>query len=152
MTSPNGCAWRSTGPGRRTRCRSPAGWRAWANWPAGSRTTSTICSAVILGSTAFLEDELTALNEQDTGRPLTGPLLDVQQIKNAAERAARQTQQLLAFGRRETVQPRPVDLNDIVTAIHGLLSTTLGAKIHLVAVGATVCIRSWPTPANSNRY
>ncbi|MEU7907349.1 PAS domain S-box protein [Actinoplanes sp. NPDC049118] len=89
---------------------------------------------VILGNATFLEDELTALNEQDTSRPLAGPLRDVQQIRNAAERAARQTQQLLAFGRRDTIQPRPVDLNDVITSIHGLLGTTLGPKIHLVAV------------------
>ncbi|MEV4281361.1 PAS domain-containing hybrid sensor histidine kinase/response regulator [Actinoplanes xinjiangensis] len=89
---------------------------------------------VILGNVSFLEDELIALNERDADRPLAGPLLDVQQIKNAAERAARQTQQLLAFGRRDTVQPRPVDLNDVVTAMHGLLDTTLGPQIRMITV------------------
>jgi two-component system cell cycle sensor histidine kinase/response regulator CckA len=89
---------------------------------------------VIIGNICFLEEELTALNERDASLPLAGPLLDVQQIKNAAERAARQTQQLLAFGRRDTVQPRPVDLNDVVTAMHGLLDTTLGPQIRMITV------------------
>jgi PAS domain S-box-containing protein len=89
---------------------------------------------VILGSVSFLEEELATLNDQDPSGPLAGALRDVRQIKNAAERGARQTQQLLAFGRRDTVQPRPVDLNDAVTYMQRLLGTTLGPNISLTAV------------------
>jgi len=106
---------------------------------------------VILGSVSFLEEELTAVNEHDPAGALTGALRDVRQIRDAAERGARQTQQLLAFGRRDTVQPRPVDLNDAVTYMHRLLSTTLGPKISLTPYEARVCAWSWPTPARSNR-
>ncbi len=43
------------------------------------------------------------------------------EIKRAADRAATLTQQLLAFGHRQVLSPRPVDLNPIVSARLGAL-------------------------------
>jgi two-component system, cell cycle sensor histidine kinase and response regulator CckA len=57
---------------------------------------------------------------------------DVQQIKSAAERAARLTRQLLTFARREAVQPQPLDLNAVVDDVRNLLSRSIGAHIELI--------------------
>jgi PAS domain S-box-containing protein len=56
---------------------------------------------------------------------------DVEQIKMASERAAHLTHQLLAFARREVVQPEVVDVNDVVSNVEQLLRRTLGEHIEL---------------------
>lgn len=56
---------------------------------------------------------------------------DVDEILRASGRAARLTQQLLAFARRQMVQPRVVDLNQVVANVTSLLRRLLGADIVL---------------------
>ncbi len=56
---------------------------------------------------------------------------DVAQIQRAAERATALTHQLLAFARREIVQPRVLDLNQTVTDVEELLRRTIGADVLL---------------------
>ncbi len=61
---------------------------------------------------------------------------DVEEILQASGRAARLTQQLLAFARRQMVQPRVVDLNQVIANVTSLLRRLLGADIVLdVATG-----------------
>lgn len=57
---------------------------------------------------------------------------DVEEILRASGRAAQLTQQLLAFGRRQLVQPRIVDLNALVREVTSLLGRLLGADIALI--------------------
>jgi two-component system, cell cycle sensor histidine kinase and response regulator CckA len=57
---------------------------------------------------------------------------DVEQISRAAERSARLTRQLLAFARREMIQPRPLDINAVIHHAEGLLPPILGENIELV--------------------
>lgn len=52
-------------------------------------------------------------------------------VQNAAERGANLTQHLLAFGRRQTLLPEPVDLAEAITHVAGLLRRTLGGHITL---------------------
>jgi PAS domain S-box-containing protein len=59
-------------------------------------------------------------------------LEDVQQINDAAERSAELTRQLLAFARRELIQPRKLDLNAVVRYAGGMLRPVLGENIRLV--------------------
>lgn len=47
-------------------------------------------------------------------------------IEETAQRAARLTQQLLAFSRRQVLQPRVLDLNAVVTGIRPMLRHLLG--------------------------
>ena len=54
------------------------------------------------------------------------------QIGAAAERAARLTHQLLAFGRREIIKPETIDFNAIVSEVDGLLRTTIGEHVELI--------------------
>lgn len=53
----------------------------------------------------------------------------VEQIERSATRGAELTRQLLAFSRRHPLQPRPTDLNELVTSLGRLLRRTLGADI-----------------------
>jgi len=54
-----------------------------------------------------------------------------QQIVEASERAAGLTRQLLAFGRRQVMQPRPVDLNELVRNLAKMVQRVLGEDIDL---------------------
>jgi len=57
---------------------------------------------------------------------------DIEQVEKAAERAANLTRQLLVFARREVVQPRVLNLNNLVTGLEQLLLRTLGEHVELV--------------------
>jgi signal transduction histidine kinase len=56
---------------------------------------------------------------------------DVEEIRRSAQRAATLTRQLLAFSRKQMMQPRIINLNDVLTDLKGLLSRLLGEHIRL---------------------
>jgi two-component system, cell cycle sensor histidine kinase and response regulator CckA len=56
---------------------------------------------------------------------------DVEQIQHAAESAASLTRQLLAFSRRQVLQPQVLDLNLVVGSMESLLRRMIGAHIEL---------------------
>jgi PAS domain S-box-containing protein len=58
-------------------------------------------------------------------------LVSAQQIKQASERAAGLTRQLLAFGRKQIFNPRSLDLNRVVGKMTDLLGRLLGEDIDL---------------------
>jgi PAS domain S-box-containing protein len=53
------------------------------------------------------------------------------EIQQAADRAASLTHQLLAFGRRQTLQPRVLDLNTIVRGLEKMLRRVLSENVDL---------------------
>ena len=53
------------------------------------------------------------------------------EIQQAADRAAALTHQLLAFGRRQTLQPRVLDLNAIVRGLEKMLRRVLSENVDL---------------------
>ncbi len=55
----------------------------------------------------------------------------VEEISDAAKRAAALTEQLLAFGKRQMVRPRPVDLNQLILRMHGIIKRLVGEDIAL---------------------
>lgn len=57
---------------------------------------------------------------------------DIEEIRNAGERASRLTQQLLAFGRRQVSQPRVLDLNSLIRDMHPLLRRTIGENCEII--------------------
>jgi PAS domain S-box-containing protein len=67
-----------------------------------------------------------SLDARDTRRA------DVEQIVRAAERAGGLTRQLLAFARREIIQPRRLDLNAVIRSAEGILRPVLGENVELV--------------------
>jgi len=58
-------------------------------------------------------------------------LASVEQVIAAAERAAGLTRSLLAFSRKQVMNPRPVDLNTIVGHVEQFLSRVIGEDITL---------------------
>jgi signal transduction histidine kinase/ActR/RegA family two-component response regulator len=62
---------------------------------------------------------------------------DIGQVQQAAERAAGLTHQLLAFARQEVIQPRVLNLNDVVLNVEQLLIRTLGEHVELITDLAT---------------
>jgi two-component system, cell cycle sensor histidine kinase and response regulator CckA len=68
------------------------------------------------------------------GRSRAGdsPREEVEEIRKAAERAAGLTTQLLAFSRRQLLQPRLVDLNSVVAGMDRMLRRLIGEDIELV--------------------
>jgi PAS domain S-box-containing protein len=64
---------------------------------------------------------------------------DVDEVVRAAERAAALTQQLLAFSRRQMMQPRVLDLNHVVADTHKMLRRLIGEDVELrLVTGAAV--------------
>ena len=70
--------------------------------------------------------------------PADDPLRrEVELVRSAAERAARLTHQLLAFSRKQVLEPRVLDLNETVAGIEPLLRRLIGEHIEIgVARGA----------------
>jgi PAS domain S-box-containing protein len=56
---------------------------------------------------------------------------NVEQIQTAAERAASLTAQLLAFSRKQVLQPRVLDLNEVVGGMIQMVSRVIGENIEL---------------------
>ncbi|MEW6306561.1 MAG: response regulator [Verrucomicrobiota bacterium] len=53
----------------------------------------------------------------------------VEQMGQATERAASLTRQLLAFSRKQVLQPRPLDLNEVVAGVTQMLRRVIGEDI-----------------------
>ncbi len=66
----------------------------------------------------------------------------VNAAQGAARRAASLTQRLLAFSRRQTLDPKPTNVNRLVTGMEELIRRTVGPSIEIEVVGATGL---WPT-------
>lgn len=78
---------------------------------------------VILGCSDLL------LLELDDGSP---ERREVEQVREAAERATNLTRQLLAFSRKQVMQPRVIDVNESVEQMRGILERVIGEAIDLV--------------------
>ncbi len=56
------------------------------------------------------------------------------EIQRSAEFAASLTRQLLAFGRRQTLEPKVLSLNEIVERIQKMLKRLIGEDVHVITV------------------
>jgi signal transduction histidine kinase/CheY-like chemotaxis protein len=61
--------------------------------------------------------------------------------QGAAKRAAALTHRLLAFSRRQTLDPKPTNVNRLITDMEELVRRTVGPHIHLEVVGLA---GAWP--------
>jgi PAS domain S-box-containing protein len=68
------------------------------------------------------------LMDIDAANPMRG---DIQEISNAATRAATLTRQLLAFSRKQVLQMQAVNVNEVVTHVEKMLRRLIGEDISL---------------------
>jgi two-component system cell cycle sensor histidine kinase/response regulator CckA len=81
-------------------------------------------------------------------RPTDPSFQDIMNIKQNANRAAGLVRQLLAFSRRQTLRPRVIDLDEVLTEISVLLDRLLGETVKLdVKHGRDI----WPIKADLNQ-
>jgi PAS domain S-box-containing protein len=66
------------------------------------------------------------LDEVRSGDPIRG---DVEQIRQAGQRAAGLTRQLLAFSRRQVLQPKVLSLNSVLADLDGMVRRLAGADV-----------------------
>jgi two-component system, cell cycle sensor histidine kinase and response regulator CckA len=76
----------------------------------------------------YSELVLNRLDENDDNWPR------VEEIKRAAERASTLTHQLLAFSRKQVLQPRLFDLNHLVTDLSKMLRRLIGENIEMTTI------------------
>lgn len=84
--------------------------------------------AAITGSLSLIERRLV------DGKP--GIDRYISGARDAAQRAANLTQRLLAFSRRQTLDPVPTDVNKLIRGMEDLIRRTVGLGIDVEVVGA----------------
>jgi len=81
-----------------------------------------------------------------------GPRADFQrylgEISAAAQRGAELTRQLLAFARRQPLEPKETDINALVEGMSGLMRRALGEQI---AIETTLAAELWHTRCDANQ-
>jgi PAS domain S-box-containing protein len=68
--------------------------------------------------------------------------------QGAASRAAALTHRLLAFARRQTLDPKSVNANKLITSFEEMIRRTVGPAIHIETV---LAIGLWPTLCDPNQ-
>ena len=85
-------------------------------------------------------------------RVARGRLDDLDRFINAAQgagrRAAALTHRLLAFSRRQTLDPKPTDVNRLINGFEEMLTRTVGATVDIEIVGA---VGLWPTEIDAGQ-
>ncbi len=92
----------------------------WDNSPAAHDFNNLL--TVVLGNADLLVDQLADQAHLQTLAAMT---------RSAAERGAELTRRLLAFARRQALDPAATDVNDLLTGMYDLLRRTLGEHIHI---------------------
>ena len=72
----------------------------------------------------------------------------VNAAQGAARRAAALTHRLLAFSRRQTLDPKPTDVNRLITDLEELVRRTVGGTIEIEVIGAAGL---WPAFVDQNQ-
>ena len=97
--------------------------------------------AGISGSLELLEKRL------GEGR-LAGIERYITAAQGASKRAAALTQRLLAFSRRQTLDPRPTDVNRLIAGMEDLVRRSVGPNVEVEVVGASGL---WPTMVDQSQ-
>jgi PAS domain S-box-containing protein len=92
--------------------------------------------------TGYCDLLLEELGDQHPSRP------DAEEILKASERAAGLTHQLLAFSRRQVLQMRILDLNNLVADMDRMLRRLIGEDVELVTL---LDGTAWPVKADSGQ-
>jgi two-component system cell cycle sensor histidine kinase/response regulator CckA len=71
------------------------------------------------------------LGDMKPGAPMRE---DLAEIRKAGQRAADLTRQLLMFSRQQVLEPKVLDLNEVLASMDKMLQRILGADVHLVSL------------------
>jgi signal transduction histidine kinase/ActR/RegA family two-component response regulator len=82
---------------------------------------------VVLGNIGFIERSPSALADAKLRQRLS-------HMRLAAERGAKLTSQLLAFSRRQRLEPRSIDLNEALASMRDLLHSSMGGSVEINTV------------------
>jgi len=96
---------------------------------------------IILGSIELAQRRLSA-GDRDVGK-----LMDT--AKRSGERAASLTRQLLAFARRQPLEPKPLAPNKVVAGMVDLLQRTLGEAVSVEVVAG---VGVWLVSVDANQF
>jgi PAS domain S-box-containing protein len=97
--------------------------------------------AAIMGSLEVLQARLSQGRLNDLDRYVTA-------AQGAARRSAALTHRLLAFARRQNLDPKPTDVNRLVSDLEELIRRTVGPEIKVEVVGS---VGLWSTLVDSNQ-
>ena len=89
----------------------------------------------IMGNLELLQSRIARGRLESVDRYVTA-------AQGAGRRAASLTQRLLAFSRRQTLDPKPTDVNRLIAGMEELLRRTVGSSTDIEVVGA---VGLWPT-------
>ena len=81
---------------------------------------------LLTGIHGYAEIALKSLHGSDPLR------LEIEEIQNAAERASFLTQQLLAFSRKQMINPQPLNLNELIGHSIRMLERVIGEDVRLI--------------------
>jgi PAS domain S-box-containing protein len=95
----------------------------------------------ITGGLELLETRLAQGRASDAARYIAA-------AQGAAKRAAALTHRLLAFSRRQTLEPKPTDANRLIGGLEDLVKRTVGPGIAVSVVGAPDL---WPILVDANQ-
>ena len=96
---------------------------------------------IVIGNLDGLQRRLGAEVDTRTRRAVDAAL-------DGARRAASLTQRLLAFARRQPLDPKPLDANKLVQGMSDLLSRTLGERVEIETV---LSAGLWPVEADAGQ-
>ena len=82
---------------------------------------------VVLGNLGFIEKGINSSTDGKLKQRLS-------HMRLAAERGATLTAQLLAFSRRQRLEPKPIDLNEALSNMRDLLQSSLGGSVQINTV------------------
>jgi two-component system cell cycle sensor histidine kinase/response regulator CckA len=100
----------------------------------------------IQGYTSLLLDDL-APGDSPDWPPAEEIVENLQEIEQAADRAAALTNQLLVFSRKQVLQPRVHDLNLLVRSIFSMLQRLIGEDIELCTILTPEAVRVKADPS-----
>jgi PAS domain S-box-containing protein len=88
---------------------------------------------VIIGGLGQLERGITSIPDQN----LTARLRrSCEMAQQASQRSAKLTARLLAFSRRQPLDPKPIDANRLIAGLADMLARTLGEQVRLEVITA----------------
>lgn len=87
-----------------------------------------------------------ALKKSEQTKPVVGNL---KEIRRAANRSADLTRQLLTFARKQTIQPKVLDINELTSGMLKMLQRLIGENIHIAFHPAP---NLWPVKIDPTQF